>query len=74
MHIELFSFAAGVLLTLAAIIVFERLFGKLFGNRKLRNLEMEVKRQQKIIRKKDDLIKKSLQNMQKEAVNDKEGN
>lgn len=74
MHIELFSFFAGVVLTLASVIVLEHLLGRLFGGKKLRNLEVEIRRQKKMLQKKDELIRKSLQSMQKEAKSDNERN
>jgi hypothetical protein len=60
MKIEIFSFLFGVLFALAAIITFERFFGILFGNRKIKKLEREVKRLKFVLKKKDELIKKSL--------------
>ena len=72
MQIELFSFGFGVVFTLAIVIILEAVWGKLFGNRKLRELERQVKRLTKVVQKKDELIKKSLQSMQKEEKNDKE--
>ena len=72
MQIELFSFGFGVVFTLAIVIILEAVWGKLFGNRKLRELDRQVKRLTKVVQKKDELIKKSLQSMQKEEKNDKE--
>ncbi|MDZ7725836.1 MAG: hypothetical protein U5R06_24175 [candidate division KSB1 bacterium] len=72
MQIELFSFGFGVVFTLAIVIILEAVWGKLFGNRKLRELERQVKRLTKVVQKKDELIKKSLQSIQKEEKNDKE--
>ena len=66
MNIDIISFLFGVILTLAVIIVFEKVYGKIFGNRRLRELEREMKRLQGIIRKKDELIKRSLKNIQNE--------
>ena len=60
MKIEIFSFLLGLLFALAAIITFERLFGIIFGNRKIKKLEREVKRLKFVLKKKDELIKKSL--------------
>ena len=71
MKIELLSFAFGIIITLATVIIFERIYGKLFGNKKLRELDREVVRLRKIIQKKDELIKKSLRDMKdKEKKND----
>ncbi len=66
MSIDIISFMFGVIIALAVIIIFEKVYGKLFGNRRLRELEREVRRLQGIIQKKDDLIKKSLKTIQSE--------
>lgn len=71
MKIELFSFIFGVLFTLAVVIIIEAVWGRLFGNRKIRELERQLKRLTKVVQKKDELIKKSLQSMEKEEGNDK---
>ena len=65
MKIDLISFLCGVILTVAVLIVVERFFGAFWGNRKLRKLQKEVYRLQSLLRKKDDLIKKSLKELQK---------
>ena len=71
MKIELVSFIFGIVITLATVIVVERVYGKLFGNKKLRELDREVVRLRKIVQKKDELIKKSLRDMkEKEKQND----
>ena len=71
MKIELFSFIFGIVITLATVIIVERIYGKLFGNKKLRELDREVVRLRKIVQKKDELIKKSLRDMkEKEIKND----
>ena len=72
MQIDLVSFGFGVILALAVVIIIEAVWGRLFGNRKIRELERQVKRLTKIVQKKDELIKKSLQSIQKEEENDKE--
>ncbi len=73
MKIELFSFIFGIILTLAAVIIAEHVYGKFFGNRKLRELDREVKRLTKVLQKKDDLIRKSLHEIaEKEKQHDKE--
>ena len=64
MTIDLLSFIFGVFLSLAVVIVVERIYGKIFGNRKLRELERETIRLRRIVQKKDELIKKSLREMQ----------
>jgi len=71
MKIDLLSFFFGVVLSLAIVIIAENLYGKIFGNKKLRQLSREVKRLKAIVQKKDELIKKSLKTMQeKEAKNE----
>ena len=64
MKIEIVSFVFGVVLALAIVIIVEHVYGKFFGNKKLHQLEREVKRLTKVVQKKDDLIKKSLLDMQ----------
>jgi hypothetical protein len=64
MTIDLLSFIFGVFLSLAVVIVVERIYGKIFGNRKLRELERETIRLRRIVQKKDELIKKSLREIQ----------
>jgi len=66
MNIDIISFLFGVIITLAMIIIVEKVYGKLFGNRRLRELEREVRRLQGINQKKDELIKKSLKTIQNE--------
>lgn len=64
MEIDLISFFFGVVLTLALVLVAERVYGRFFGNKELRRLRRENKRLQGIVRKKDELIKKSLKDME----------
>jgi len=64
MEIDLISFFAGAVLTLAVVLVAERVYGRFFGNKELRRLRRENKRLQGIVRKKDELIKKSLKEME----------
>jgi len=64
MEIDLISFFFGVVLTLALVLVAERVYGRFFGNKELRKLRRENKRLQGIVRKKDELIKKSLKDME----------
>lgn len=64
MEIDLISFFAGVVLTLAVVLVAERVYGRFFGNRELRRLRRENKRLQGVVRKKDELIRKSLREME----------
>ncbi|HNT64462.1 MAG TPA: hypothetical protein PKN04_01645 [bacterium] len=66
MRIELLSFLFGVLTTLAVIIVFERIWGRFFGNRRIRELEREANRLRQTIKRKDELIVKSLKSLEKE--------
>ncbi|MBN1479727.1 hypothetical protein EH223_17605 [candidate division KSB1 bacterium] len=69
--IHLLSFIFGIILTLAIVVIVERLYGKIFGNRKLRQLERETIRLRRVVQKKDELIKKSLKEIQeKEKKND----
>lgn len=71
MNIHLLSFGFGVVITLAVVIIVERVYGKIFGNRKLRELERETLRLKRILQKKDELIKRSLKEIQeKEKKND----
>ena len=65
MEIDLISFFFGVVLTLALVLVAERVYGRFFGNKELRKLRREVKRLQGVVRKKDELIKKSLKDLEK---------
>ena len=68
MEIDLISFFFGVVLTLALILVAERVYGRFFGNKELRTLRREVKRLQGILRKKNELIKKSLKDIETREV------
>ena len=70
MRIELFSFIFGMVMAMAIVIVVEYSFGKIFGNKKLRQLNREVKRLQAVIKKKDELIAKSLIEIQRAEVKD----
>jgi len=72
MKIEIFSFFFGVVITVAVVIVVEHIYGKLFGNKKLHQFQRELKRLQRVVQKKDELIKKSLMDMQ-EKENDNDG-
>ena len=65
MQIDLFSFFCGVLLTLAVIIIVDKLIGSIWGNKKLRESQREIKRLNSVIKKKDELITKSLKEMKK---------
>ena len=71
MQIDLFSFFFGVLLALAGIIVIDKLVGSIWGNKKTRELQREVRRLKVIVKKKDELIAKSLREMKK--VESKDG-
>ena len=59
------SFLFGLIIALAGLIIAERFYGVVWGNRKLRKLNRENVRLRSIIRKKDDLITKSLKEMEK---------
>jgi len=72
MHLDLISFAFGIIIALSMTLVVEKVYGLLFGNRRQRELAREVKRLQSIIRKKDELIKKSLKTMQDEELKNNE--
>ena len=73
MKIELLSFVFGIIITLATVIILERVYGKIFGNKRLRELDHEVGRLRRIVQKKDELIKKSLRDIkEKEMKNDEE--
>ncbi len=68
MDIDLLSFFFGMVITLALVLVAERVYGRFFGNKELRQLRREVKRLRGIVRKKDELIKKSLKDMETREV------
>lgn len=65
MQIHLLSFVFGIIIAVSVIIIIEFLYGKIFGNKKLREASREVRRLQAIIKKKDELVQKSLKEMQK---------
>lgn len=69
MKIELLSFIFGVVITLAAVIIIEHIYGKIFGNRRLKQLQRETKRLKAIVQKKDELIRKSLQSIEDQEKN-----
>ena len=66
MTIDLLSFIFGALIMLAGLIVADKIYTKFWGSRKLRTLSKENRRLRAIIKKKDALINKSLQEMKKE--------
>ena len=70
MTIDLLSFLFGVLCALASVIVFEKILGRFFGNRRVRELERKVRRLQQTVKKKDDLIVKSLKTLERESKNE----
>ena len=70
MTIDLLSFLFGVLCALASVIVFEKIWGRFFGNRRVRELERKVRRLQQTVKKKDDLIVKSLKTLERESKNE----
>ncbi len=72
MKIDLLSFFFGVILTLAVVIVVEQFYGVIWGNRKLRQLKKEVMRLRGVLRKKDELIKKSLKSIQEMEKRDEQ--
>jgi hypothetical protein len=65
MQIHLLSFIFGVIIAVSVIIIIEFLYGKIFGNKRLREASREIRRLQAIVKKKDELIQKSLKEMQK---------
>jgi len=65
MQVDLFSFFFGVLIALAGVIVVEKLIGSIWGNKKTRELQREVRRLNAVLKKKDELIAKSLKEMKK---------
>jgi len=71
MKIELFSFLFGIIIAVATIIVIEHIYGKFFGNKKLKELQRQVKHLTKVVAKKDELIKKSLAEMAEKEKHDK---
>lgn len=66
MQIDLLSFGFGVVVTLAMVIVLDRLYPLLGGSRRARRLAREVRRLEAIIRRKDQLIRKSIEELKKE--------
>ncbi len=66
MKIELLSFIFGVVIALAVVIIFEYLYGKIFGNRKIRQLQRRVRHLESVVQKKNELVKKSLRSMQQQ--------
>ncbi len=70
MQIDLMSFIFGIIIAVSAIIIVEYVYGKIFGNKKLRELNREVRRLEAVVKKKDELIQKSLKEMQKLEVKD----
>ena len=71
LNIHLLSFIFGVVISIAIMIIVEKVYGKLFGDRRLRKLERENIRLKKVVQKKDELIKRSLKEIQdKEKKND----
>ena len=70
MQVDLLSFIFGAVLMLALVIVVDRIYAKFWGSKKIRTLTREVRRLNSIIKKKDDLINKSLREMKKNNVED----
>lgn len=66
MRIDLLSFFFGVLLTLAVLIVVDRVYPFLGGGRRARQLARKVRELQNVIRRKDQLIRKSIEELKKE--------
>jgi CO dehydrogenase nickel-insertion accessory protein CooC1 len=70
MQIDLLSFFFGVLLALAGIIVVDKTIGSIWGNKKIRELQREVRRLNAVVKKKDEMIAKSLREMKKVELKD----
>ncbi len=72
MKIDIASFIFGIILTFACVIIFEKVWGRFWGPKRLRELEREVRRLQNVIVKKDELVRKSLLEMKdREEKNEK---
>ncbi len=74
MQLDVLSFVFGIVIAIAVLIIVEKIYGMIFGNKRLRELEREVRRLQGIIQKKDDLIKKSLKTIETEEKKKNEQN
>jgi len=59
-------------MALAGVIVLDKLVGSIWGNKKNRELQKEVRRLNAIIKKKDEFITKSLKEMKKAESNKNE--
>lgn len=71
MQIDLFSFFFGIVIALAGMIVVDKLIGSIWGNKRTRELQKKVRRLEAVVKKKDDLIAKSIKEMKK--VEEKNG-
>lgn len=65
MQIDLVSFIFGAVLMLALVICVDRIYTSLWGSKKTRSALREARRLKGIIRKKDELINKSIREMKK---------
>jgi len=74
MKIDLVSFIFGAIIMLAIVVVVERIYGTIWGNRRLRQLKREVVKLKGILRKKDELIKKSLKAIEEAEKKDEREN
>ena len=70
MQIDLLSFFFGVVIAVAIMIIVDRIYTKFWGSRKTRELTREVRKLKAVIKKKDELINKSLQEMKKSSLED----
>lgn len=70
MTIDIFSFFWGMILMLALVIIVERVWGRFWSNKKIRELQRQVRRLETTVKKKDEMIVKSLKALEKEAKND----
>ena len=71
MQIDLLSFIFGAVIAVAIMIIVDRIYTKFWGSKRSRELAREVRKLQAVIKKKDDLINKSLQEMKKSSMEDK---
>ena len=72
MTLDIPSFIFGIIIAIAVMIVGEYIFGKFFGQRKIKQLQREVNRLKRIVQKKDDLIRKSLKELEEKEKNSHE--
>ena len=71
MQIDLLSFIFGAVIAVAIMIIVDRIYTKFWGRKRSRELAREVRKLQAVIKKKNDLINKSLKEMKKSSMEDK---